>query len=365
MSPADLLAAVILFALVTYALLGGADFGGGVWDLLASGPRKKAQRELIEHAIGPIWEANHVWLILAVVVLFSAFPSAFAAVSITLFAPLVLLLAGIVLRGAAFTFRAYDDRGDRVQERWGLVFSASSVLAPLLLGVTVGALASGRLRVGDDLAPASGPWAALSPFTVATGLLACALFAFLAATYLAVEADDASRPRPEGAPRRRQREDRSAAQEASERELAAALREDFRRRAFVAAVAVGVLAAATAALSYRGAPLVFRGLTSKPWSIALHLATGVAAVLALFALARHRLRLARLAAAAQVALIVLGWGAAQYPWMVAPDVTIASASGPRTVQVALLWALAAGAVTLVPSLFLLFRVFKGERSRAV
>ncbi|HEX9291220.1 MAG TPA: cytochrome d ubiquinol oxidase subunit II [Anaeromyxobacteraceae bacterium] len=334
MTPADLLGAVILAALVAYALLAGADFGGGIWDLLAAGPRKGEQRALVEHAIGPIWEANHVWLILVVVVLFTGFPLAFAAVSTTLFTPLVLLLVGIVLRGAAFTFRAYDDRGDRVQARWGLVFSGSSVLAPLLLGVIVGALASGRLRVAPDGTPLSAPLAALSPFTAATGLFACALFAFLAATYLAVEAGGA-------------------------------LRDDFRARALVGGVAVFITAVVAAALSWSEAPVVFHGLTGRRWSLPLHAATAVAAVGAFAALLGRHFRLARLAAAAQAALIVLGWGASQYPYLVVPDVTLASASGPRATQVALLVALAAGALTLFPSLYLLFRVFKGERPFSV
>jgi len=333
-TPADLLGAVILAALVAYALLAGADFGGGIWDLLAAGPRRAEQRALVEHAIGPIWEANHVWLILVVVVLFTGFPLAFAAVSTTLFTPLVLLLVGIVLRGAAFTFRAYDDRGDRVQARWGLVFSGSSVLAPLLLGVIVGALASGRLRVAPDGTPLSAPLAALSPFTAATGLFACALFAFLAATYLAVEAGGA-------------------------------LRDDFRARALLGGVVVFLTAVVAAALSRSEAPVVFHGLTGRRWSLPLHAATAVAAVGAFAALLGRRFRLARLAAAAQAALIVLGWGASQYPYLVVTDVTLASASGPRATQVALLVALAAGALTLFPSLYLLFRVFKGERPFSV
>jgi cytochrome d ubiquinol oxidase subunit II len=329
-TPADLLGGVLLAALVGYALLGGADFGGGVWDLLASGPRRDAQRALVERAIGPIWEANHVWLILVVVVLFTGFPAAFGAISTALFGPLVLLLVGIVLRGAAFTFRTYDRPDDAVQARWGLVFSISSVVAPLILGVVVGALASGRARLAADGAPAEGALAALTPFTVATGLFACALFAFLAAAYLAVEADGE-------------------------------LREDFRRRAVAAGVAVFVLAATTAALSWREAPVVFEGLVRRPWSLALHLATGVAAVTAFALLRARRFRGARVAAAAQVALIVLGWGAAQYPFLVVPDLTLAQASAPRTTQVGLLAALGAGALTLFPSLWLLFRVFKGER----
>lgn len=331
MTPADVLGGAMLAALVLYALLGGADFGGGVWDLLASGPRRREQRELVERAIGPIWEANHVWLILVVVVLFTAFPAAFAGISIALFVPLVLLLVGIVLRGAAFTFRAYDWPEDRVQARWGLLFSGSSVLAPVLLGVVVGALASGRLAVS---AGGAEPFAWLAPFPLAVGAFAAALFAYLAATYLAVEAEGP-------------------------------LREDFRRRAAGAGVAVFACALAAAALSHREAPLVFAGLTRRAWSLPLHLATAAAAVTAFAMLARGRVRAARAAAAIQVALIVVGWGASQYPYLVVPERTLSSASAPRATQVALAWALAAGALFLFPALYVLFRVFKGERPFSV
>ena len=108
--------------LTLYALFGGADYGGGVWDLLASGPRAKAQRELIVRAIGPVWEANHVWLILVVVVLFTAFPGAFYAVMVRLHLPISLMLIGIVLRGSAFTFRAYD-LSPGADQRWNHRFS--------------------------------------------------------------------------------------------------------------------------------------------------------------------------------------------------------------------------------------------------
>ena len=330
MSPADLVGGAILAALVLYALFGGADFGGGIWDLLASGARKREQRALVEQAIGPIWEANHVWLILVVVLLFTAFPPAFAAISVELFAPLLLLLVGIVLRGAAFTFRAYDRPDDRVKARWGVLFSASSVLAPVFLGVAVGALASGRLGAGAR--GASLAWA--GPFPAVVGLFAAALFAYLAATYLAVEATGP-------------------------------LQEDFRRRAEGAAVVALLLAALAAAVSRAEAPVVFEGLTRRPWSAPLVGGTAVAAAVAFVALRRGRVRLARAAAAIQVALIVAGWGAAQHPYLVVPGVTLASASAPRAVQVAVLWALAAGSVLLFPALYLLFRIFKGERPFSV
>jgi len=327
-----LLALVMVTALVIYALMGGADFGGGVWDLLASGPRRAEQRALIERAIGPIWETNHVWLILVVVLLFAAFPRAFSAVTVALHVPLTLFLVGVVFRGSAFTFRAFDTRGDRVQKRWGLLFSLASVASPLMLGMSVGALASGRIRV-DHGVMTSGFFATwLAPFPLLVGLFALALFAFLAAVYLAHEADTP------------------------------ALADDFRARALAAGVVVGALALATFLSSFSGAPYVCKGLTDRPWTWPLHGATAACALTAFGALWTRRHALARLAAAGQAALVLLGWAASQYPYVVVPDVTLAgSASNPRTQRLVLI-ALAAGAVLLLPSLYVLFRIFKGKKA---
>jgi cytochrome d ubiquinol oxidase subunit II len=325
-TPAVLLGGVLLVALIFYALFGGADYGGGIWDLLASGKLKREQRAAIEHAIGPIWEANHVWLVLVVVVLFTGFPAAFSAIASGLFVPLVLLLIGIVLRGAAFTFRTYDDRGDAMQRRWGLAFSISSVIAPLVLGDVVGSIASGHVE-----GPASSAW--LEPFPLVTGAFTAALFAFLAATYLAVESEGA-------------------------------LREQFRRRGIAAGAVVGALALAAYLLSAEGAPLVHQGLTERAWAWPLQIATAAAAVTAFAALELRAVRLARLAVA-QVSFIVAGWGVSQYPYLLVGSITLASASAPPETQVLLLYTLAGGAVLLFPSLYLLFRVFKGERPFAI
>ena len=142
-SPAEAVAVVMLLALVIYALFGGADYGAGVWDLLARGPRATAQRELIAHAIGPVWEANHVWLIIVIVLLFTGFPSAFSAIMTTLHVPLSLMLIGIVLRGSAFTFRSYDN-SEVGKRRWNRLFSIPSVVTPILLGAVIGAIATGQ-----------------------------------------------------------------------------------------------------------------------------------------------------------------------------------------------------------------------------
>ena len=158
-----------------------------MWDLLASGPRAAAQRARSRRAIGPVWEANHVWLILVVVLLFTGFPPAFAAISVALHVPLTLFLLGVVLRGSAFAFRALDMSGDRGQQRFGLVFSMASTIAPVLLGTIVGALVSGNIRVQGGIVTSGffAPW--LAPFPLAVGVFALALCAFLAATYLTVE----------------------------------------------------------------------------------------------------------------------------------------------------------------------------------
>jgi len=324
------LAGALMASLTLYALGAGADFGGGVWDLLSSGPRERAQRDLIAHAIGPIWEANHVWLILVVVLMFVCFPVAWAVLSTALHIPLTLMLLGIVLRGSAFTFRAYDDASDAVQRRRGRVFAIASVITPLMLGICAGAVAAGRVRMegGQVIGGFVRPW--LAAFPIAVGLLAVALFAFLAAVYLTVEARDP------------------------------ALREDFRRRALVAAGVVFLVAFGALGLSLREVPPVGRGLTTGPGAVALHVSTGAAALAAIAALWWRRFRLARLAAAAQVTLIVWGWALAQYPYLVPPDLTIRDAAAPRIILVLVLWALVAGGLVLFPSLVYLLRVFKRE-----
>jgi cytochrome d ubiquinol oxidase subunit II len=328
------LAAITLVSLTAYVLFGGADFGGGVWDLCAFGPRRDRQRELVAEAIGPIWEANHVWLVLVVVLLFTCFPPVFSGLSIVLHIPLALMLIGIVLRGSAFTFRTYGGEHVARQRQWGHVFAVASVATPILLGISIGAIASEGAGLAierlHETPPASfttlfiAPW--LTPFSVGVGVLTLALFAFLAAVYLTVEAPDAE------------------------------LREDFRKRALAAALAVFVLAFGVLLLAHFTAPRVGLALTTSPWAIPLHVATGLAAIAAIVALAR-------VAAAAQVTLILWGWALAQYPYVVPPTLSIRSAAAPtRTLELAL-WALALGAILLFPSLANLFRLFKG-RGRA-
>ncbi|HET7248611.1 MAG TPA: cytochrome d ubiquinol oxidase subunit II [Gemmatimonadales bacterium] len=334
MSAATLLAGTLVVALNAYVLLAGADFGGGVWDLLASGPRKEAQRQLVARAIGPVWEANHVWLILAIVLLFTCFPAAFARIVVPLNLPLTGVLIGIVLRGSAFAFRGYGGDRDAVQRRWGRVFAVASLVTPLLLGTAVGAVASGAVgnvatRARESFAAQYiTPW--LAPFPLSVGAFTLACFAFLAATYLTLEASEGP------------------------------LREDFRRRALASGVAVGVAALAALIVAGPTAPLMRHGLLGSDWAQPFQVVTGVVALGALGALVLGRYALARLAAVLWISLVLWGWAWSQYPYVVPPDMTIESAAAPSATLRLVLAALVLGALVLVPSLFYLFRVFKSS-----
>lgn len=330
------IAGVILTALTIYALTGGADFGGGVWDMLALGPRAKAQRELIADAIAPIWEANHVWLIVVIVLLFVCFPVAFAAVMTALHIPLVILLVGIVLRGSAFTFRAYGIQSKQAHAAWGQVFAIASVFTPIFLGVTLGGVASDKIRVD----PATGipqvdffsAW--LAPFPFALGLLVLSLFAFLAAVYLAVEAETP------------------------------ALQDDFRRRGLAAGVLVGVFAWVCFYFAGTGAPELWKGLGGEWWSLPFQVVTGGVAVAAMAALWWGRFALARILAGLQVTLMIWGWGFAQYPYIVPPDLTLTNSAGPDSVLGPVLIALIAGLILVIPAFAFLYSLFKGRGKTA-
>jgi cytochrome d ubiquinol oxidase subunit II len=328
----EILAGVMLVSLVLYAVLGGADFGGGIWDLLATGPRAKAQRALIDRAIAPVWEANHVWLILIVVILFTAFPKAYSAASVWLHIPLTLMLIGIVFRGSAFVFRHYDVKGDPFQRRWGRVFAMSSIASPFFLGVSLGAVTSGRLEVdvsagGDFVSTFVLPW--LHPFPMLVGLFALGLFAFLAAVYLTVEAP--------------------------EREL----QDDFRRRALAAGGVSIVVAAVTASgAAFPELVHVRERILGAWWTWALAAIAAAVWLGALYALYTRRYIVARVLAVGLVTLVLCGWALGQYPYLISPGITLRNAAAPAATLRPLLIALALGALVLFPAMYWLFRVFK-------
>jgi cytochrome d ubiquinol oxidase subunit II len=323
-----LLAGSIVIALNLYMLMGGADYGGGVWDLLASGSRARQQRDLIAHAIGPVWEANHVWLILAITVLFTAFPPAFSTITTYLHLPLAIMLVGIVFRGSAFAFRSYDLPNDRAHARWSLVFSISSLLTPIWLGITLGSIASGRLlRTAVDFRDAFiDPW--FAPFPIAVGFFALSLFAYLAAVYLTVEAGEAG------------------------------LKEDFRLRALYSGALVALMAVLVFTLAEDGAPELRASMTGSGWTSPIQVSTALIAAIAYFALWKRRFGIARTAVVAQSTFILWGWAIAQFPNIIMPDVSIYDSAAPAA-TLRLLWiALIAGTLILLPSFVYLLRIFK-------
>ncbi|MGB7211133.1 MAG: cytochrome d ubiquinol oxidase subunit II [Gemmatimonadales bacterium] len=324
----------MVLSLTLYAVLGGADFGGGIWDLLATGPRAHAQQEAIGSAIGPIWEANHVWLILTVVLLFTGFPEGFAAAMTALNIPVTVMLIGIVLRGSAFVFGKYDPGDAGVRRRWGAVFGVSSVITPFCQGAIIGALASGDIHVVDGQVTTGFLAGWMTPFAVSCGVFAVLLFAFLAATYLTIDTEG----RPE-------------------------LQDDFRRRALATGAALVPVAVVVFVASSSGAPGIRAGLTSW-WGLLIIAGAVGCSVMALAGLWQRRFRLARIAAVGQVALILAGGSVAQYPDIVAPDVTIMNAHAPEVTLRLLIIVVAVGGLVLVPSLVFLFRLFKGRASLA-
>lgn len=330
--PELIVATFLLLSLIFYAVTGGADFGGGMWDLLATGPRADTQRSAISKAISPIWEADHVWLILVVVILFTGFPHAFGTIMTALHIPVTLMLIGIVLRGSAFILRKYDIKAHKVQQRWSTMFGAASFFTPFVQGITLGALATGQIRVVNGTVT-SGFFAGwLTPFVFACGVFALGLCGFLAATYLTLD--------PEVNPK---------------------VQDDFRSRALWSGVALIPFAIGVFITSRTGAPDIFHGLT-RGWGLLLVSATSCCAVIALSSLWLRQFRVAQIAAIVEVTLILAGWSLAQYPNLVTPDVTLLNAAAPAATLRLLIIALCLGALVLLPSLAFLFYLFKGRES---
>jgi cytochrome bd-type quinol oxidase subunit 2 len=327
MTLAEVVLSVMFVGLVAYGLFAGADFGAGIWDLLAGGTRRGArQRDLIEHSIAPVWEANHVWLIFVLVVLWTAFSGAFAAVVTTLYIPLTLAAFGMIARGAAFAFRkSITTLGMR--RFLGAGFALSSLVTPYFLGAVVGGVASGRVPPGIAAGDVVTSW--VNPTSVLGGVLAVLVCAYLAAVFLCGDA------RREGA------ED---------------LAEQFRVRALGTAVLTGVTGVAGLFVLRADAPLLFDGLTGRAAPVvALSVVAGLAA---LWLLATRRYAPARLASALAVAAILAGWAVAQYPYVLLPEVTIEEAATGRATLVAMLVALIGGTVVLLPALVYLYVLFQ-------
>jgi len=319
---------ILLAGVVLYALFGGADFGGGIWDLLARGKRADAQRQEIARAIGPVWEVNHIWLIFVIVVTFTVFSPVFAAISTALYIPLSIVVVGITLRGAAFVFRAYAHDVVIAQQHWGRVFAVASSITPVLLGMCAGAVASGKIRIEDGKITSSlwTPW--LGAFPIVIGLLALATCAYLAAVYLTVE-------------------------------TTGELQEDFRRRALGAGIAFSVLGTIALPLAWRQAPQIWDGMwTRDTWTLIP--AAMAAGLMTFWAVWTRRYRLARATAMMEVIVLLAGWSLAQYPYLIVPDLTYADAAASPGMLKATLIVYGLGSIVLIPSLILLFALFKGK-----
>ena len=315
---------ILLAGLTLYAALGGADFGGGLWDLLAgTDQRGRAPRQLIDDTITPVWEANHVWLIFILVIFWTAFPPAFAAVMTAAALPLWLAAFGIVLRGAGFAFRK-EVETLHWQRLFGAAFAFSSLIVPFFMGTVIGAIASGRV-------PANPAHADLATWTGPTSLLIGALFVavcgYLAAAFLTREAS--------------RREDHR-------------LRRYFAVRAAVAGAVSGALALATLIEIHSSNPALFYGLTHRGLALVIVLAGCGLAVIWFLATGRRPQALRPLSVLG-VAAVVWGWGVAQYPALLpGTDLTLTSAAAPHSVLVTVVVVFVAAAVLVGPSFLLLY-----------
>lgn len=322
MTLADLVGATMFAGVLLYALFGGADFGSGLYDLTAGGAARGGRlRAQIDHSIGPVWEANHVWLIYILVFAWTAFPTAFAAAMTTLFVPLLLALLGIVLRGAAFVFRKYSATLGQAR-LFGAVFAGASLITPFFFGAAAGAVASGRVPAAGN-GPLFGSW--LQPTPLFVGAAAVGTSALLAGVFLTADADRGG--------------DRGLAEQLRGRTLA------------VGVVTGGIVLAALLPIRY-DAPTLSDGLLGR--ALPLVLLSAVSGIATLALLHRRRYRAARVTAVSAVGSVVTGWGVAQYPWILTDELRIADAAGAPATLAGLLVVAALAAVVVGPALGYLY-----------
>jgi cytochrome bd ubiquinol oxidase subunit II len=325
-SLAEVCVGLIVAGLTAYAVLGGADFGAGFWDLTAGGAARGARvRGMVERSMSPVWEANHVWLIFVLVVFWTAFPTAFGSVGSTLYVPLGLAAVGIIFRGTAFALRGQAATMNEARTL-GATFALSSVLTPFCLGAAVGAIASGRVPVGNASGELFSSW--LNATSITIGALAVLSGAYLAAVYMAADARDAGLPDLERA---------------------------FRTRALGAGVVTGALAIGALFIVRDDARDLYDGLTSGA-GLGFVIASAVLGVATLALVWSERFGLARVSSGGAVACITIGWVAAQSPYLLPGHLTLEQGAASHGVLEALLISMAVGFVILVPSLWLLYRL---------
>jgi len=318
-----------------YVLLGGADFGAGILELFVSGKTRSSQKKIINEAMGPVWEVNHIWLVVAVVILFNAFPKAFAQISVTFHIPLTLMLIGIIFRGCAFTFRNYDAYKDKSQKYYSMVFSVSSLLTPFSMGLVLGGILSGRVNPKADSFYAGfiDPW--LNVFSFVLGIFICCLFTYIASIFLIGEAKKKI------------------------------LKRQFILRAKIAGITTIIMGGAVIVTAFFFQPKFFAKVYADPISVSLIL-LAVSLVVPLWILLNLRQSLfLRFFVSGQVALVFLAWCKLQYPFILVPSrnfgfegLSIYQAASPEMTLKILLIALVLGSIVIFPAWFYLLRVFK-------
>lgn len=328
MSLAVVVAAALFVGVLAYALFGGADFGSGFYDLTAGGTARGAElRTLVDHSIGPVWEANHVWLIYVLVTWWTAFPETFAAAMSTLILPMLFALLGIVLRGASFAFRKYAATLGQAR-LFGAVFAVSSVITPFFLGAVAGGIASGRV-------PAAGRgdlWTSwLNPTSVFGGIIAVGTCAFLAGTFLCADA-------------------RRSGQQT--------LAEQLRLRTLAVGAVTGTVVFAALIPIERDAPTLADGLQNQ--AAPLVAVSGLAGIATLVLVGIRRFAVARVTALIAVAAVVVGWSVGQYPWLLVDEVTITDAAGAPATLEALLVAVGLAVVIVLPALGYLYKLTQSQ-----
>jgi cytochrome d ubiquinol oxidase subunit II len=328
-SVAVAVAVAMFVGVIAYALFGGADFGSGFYDLTAgSGPRGAELRTLVDHSIGPVWEANHVWLIYVLVMWWTGFPTAFAAAMTTLFIPIMLALAGIVLRGAGFAFRKYAETYAQAR-LFGVIFAGSSLITPFFLGAVAGGIASGRVPRGG-YGEQFGSW--LNPTSLVGGCLAVGTSAFLAGVFLTADAARGGRT---------------------------VLAEQMRARTLGIGVLAGLIVFTGLYPIVRDASTLSHGLRER--GLPLLAMAAVAGVVTLVLIFRRRYRVARVFAVAAVTAVVIGWGVGQYPWILVDQLTINEAAGAPATLAGLLVVVALAVLLILPAFAYLLWLTQSER----
>lgn len=319
----EIVVGAALFAtMAAYALFAGADFGGGIWDLLAGNSDRGAKpREQIDRSVTPVWEGNNVWIVLGFTLVWTGFPIAFAAIMTSLFVPLSLSLLGIFFRGLGFAFRHEAERL-RLKQLSGVLFAASSFLAPFFLGDTIGAVATGRVR---SAAQGNVVSAWISPTALMTGVLFVSACAYIGAVYLV--ADTSRRGEP-------------------------ALVRYFSRRAIASGLLTGLLAGINLLLLRSNAPYLWHRLLHQ--ALPLVIVSVLAGTAALVLIVLHRRNLLRVSAALAVVAVVAAYGVAQYPWLLPGSLSLRAGSAPNASLTAILVVLVLAGLLVVPSFAYLY-----------